>query len=235
MQVQQTSMPGDNGLAMSRTASSTSIQAADLSGPPPTPALVPPAKAKSVSPAPDAAPKHLPTEGAGAREVEDVLGVEKFIMHPASVYIVISEPKHQSEKFHWGIIVARGQQEGILYHCIFDGSRWELKIEENKDISADKTVILLLKVGNVPEVSRQWIEAIQECVTIANVPRTTVGDISCRTFALAATYELGNGGFINLYPSWNKLKGIEREAYQFAWHAGNLGRRLVVASQWSDL
>ncbi|EGD96958.1 hypothetical protein TESG_04382 [Trichophyton tonsurans CBS 112818] len=229
-------MPGDNGLAMSRTASSTSIQAADLSGPPPpTPALVPPAKAKSVSPAPDAAPKPLPTEGAGAGEVEDGLGAEKLIMHPTSVYIVISEPKHPSEKFHWGIIVARGQQEGILYHRIFDGSRWELKIEENKDISADKAVIILLKVGNVPDVSRQWIEAIHGCITTANVPWATMGDVSCRTFALAATYELGNGGFINIYPNWNKVKGIERESYQFAWHAGNLGRRLVVASQWSDL
>ncbi|EFR01820.1 hypothetical protein MGYG_04820 [Nannizzia gypsea CBS 118893] len=226
-------MPGDKDLVMSRTASSTSIQASELSGPVPMP--VPITQAKSESPAPDAAPEPKSTEAGGTGDAEDAVGAEMFSMHPRSVYVVVSEPKDMSEKFHWGIIIARSQKEGILYHRVFDGSQWELQIEENKNIPADQAVILLLRVGDVPEVSPQWITAIQECITAVNIPRTTMGAVTCRTFVLAVAYELGNGGFISLYPNWNTVKGIEREAYQFARHAGNLGRRLVVASQWSEL
>ncbi|KAM5434182.1 hypothetical protein MferCBS31731_006804 [Microsporum ferrugineum] len=226
---------------MSRSASSTSIHSvgpsgpSDLSGPAPTPALAAPAKSPSLETSSEAVSKPRPAEEEQARASESSYGAERFFMHPRSVYIVISERRNISEKFHWGIIVARSQREGLLYHRVFDGSQWTLEIEEHKDITADKAVLLILKVGDVPEVTPQWIEAIQQCITTANVPRTTMGAVTCRTFALAATYELGNGGFTRLYPNWNKARGIEQEAYQFAWYASTLGRRLVVSSQWSDL
>ncbi|KAF3481762.1 uncharacterized protein GIQ15_04521 [Arthroderma uncinatum] len=217
-------MLGDERPGMARSTSSTSVRGVLKET---TEPAVSPAKAEA---APQTAPKPAPEEGSSSEDKD-----AGFLMHPKGVYIVISENKHFTEKFHWGIIVARSQNEGILYHRVFDGSDWVLEIEEHKDIPADKSVMVILKVGDVPEVTPQWIEAIQECIVTAQVPRMTMGPVTCRTFALAAAYEMGNGGFTNLYPNWSKVKGIEREGNQFAWHASNLGRRLVVASQWCDL
>ncbi|KAK2806023.1 hypothetical protein FQN49_008812 [Arthroderma sp. PD_2] len=222
---------------MTRSMSSTSIHKDVPAVPGPTgpsgaaaeplvPVLLVPA---NPSPAAETAPKPEADteEGSSSTDKDD----PDFIMHPRSVYAVISKGRHVTEKFHWGIIIAHSQKEGILYHRVFDGNQWTLEIEENKDITVDKSVIVILKVGDVPDVTPQWTEAIQECIVPALCIITTLGPMNCRTFALAVIYEMGNGGFISLYPNWGRVKGIEHEGNQFASHAGKLKRRLVVSSQ----
>lgn len=51
------------------------------------------------------------------------------------------------------------------------------------------------------------------------------GDFTCRTWALAAAFELADGGFIGMEPSWDRIGKIETEAKFLAgdsWQSGEV-------------
>lgn len=83
----------------------------------------------------------------------------------------------------------------------------------------------------VPDITDEWMDAIKQCIRSTEVPGN---EFTCRTWALAAIYELANGGFIGMPPSWETIKNIEEEANDKAMEAILSNQKLIADSRLSS-
>ncbi|KAL1958689.1 hypothetical protein VTO42DRAFT_4032 [Malbranchea cinnamomea] len=110
-------------------------------------------------------------------------------------------------------------------------------ITELEDVSRSPGLLCALKIGALDDdnedaesLSDEWIAAVRECVRSAEVEDGE--QFSCRTWLLAAIYELANGGFISMVPDRARIaRTVEREARALARDAEILGTRLVSLSE----
>ncbi|EEQ88713.1 hypothetical protein RJZ56_003839 [Blastomyces dermatitidis] len=133
-------------------------------------------------------------------------------------------------KYHWGLLVAQTNTSGVLCHQALSGPNWKF-IVEIKDLSVSKSVLLALKVGYLEKTNDEWLSAMKSIIRNATVH----GELTCRTWALAALYELASAGFIDLDPNWDHVHGIEEEAKRLAEHARFTDTKFVQPSQSAKL
>lgn len=88
-----------------------------------------------------------------------------------------------------------------------------------------------LKVGNLEDVSEEWVGRVKECVRGASARVVDGEEFTCRTWLLGGVYELADGGFIGMIPDWGTVKFVEEEAGKLAGMAKGLGVRVVVESE----
>ncbi|KAK2857279.1 hypothetical protein FQN49_004858 [Arthroderma sp. PD_2] len=131
-------------------------------------------------------------------------------------------------QYHWGILIATSEKGGTLFHQTYDSQTWQFK-PEIKDITQSRSLLCALKLGVVEDNGGTWMNAIETCVRETKVS----GEFTCRTWALAAIFELADGGFIGLAPSWDTISKIETEAKFQAGDAYSSGDKTVKASKQS--
>ncbi|OAL68935.1 hypothetical protein A7D00_7191 [Trichophyton violaceum] len=122
--------------------------------------------------------------------------------------------------YHWGILIATSETGGTLFHQTYNKEMWSLAVEI-RNITRSRTLLCALKLGDVEDCSGTWMNAIEECLRQTKVE----GDFTCRTWALAAAFELADGGFIGMEPSWDRIGKIETEAKFLAgdsWQSGEV-------------
>lgn len=128
---------------------------------------------------------------------------------------------------------------------------WRL-VMQIEDVGSSPGLLCALQVGEVDDVTDEWMDAVKECVrSTATIPPTTTGNqhqhqqdeqneyhgekekeragigLSCRTWALAAVFELADGGFIGMAPERARLGVIELEAKMLARDTQMVGMRMV--------
>lgn len=160
------------------------------------------------------------------------LTVEKnglYILLSASTDIVPDKPNH-----HWALFLATTPTTGIFFHQVRSDTKWRLAIEP-KRLADCRGVVAVLKLGVVEDTSDEWIQRMKECVREARVESGS--ELTCRTWALAALYELASEGFIGMIADWGRIRHIELEAKCLAQDVGVNGERgvVVVRSKWSML
>lgn len=122
--------------------------------------------------------------------------------------------------YHWGILIATSETGGTLFHQTYNKETWSIAVEI-RNITRSRTLLCALKLGDVEDCSGTWINAIEACLRQIKVE----GDFTCRTWALAAAFELADGGFIGMEPSWDRIGKIETEAKFLAgdsWQSGEV-------------
>ncbi|KAK2766083.1 hypothetical protein FQN54_007598 [Arachnomyces sp. PD_36] len=133
------------------------------------------------------------------------------------------------DKYHWGLFVAQTEISGILFHQT-NGPDWKFVIEpENTTLS--ENLLAGLKLGVLEGSTEDWILSVKECVRGVSVDEGE--EFTCRTWALAAVYELGDCGFIGMMPDWGKVRFIEEEANRLARTALGMRVQMVVPSEMS--
>lgn len=153
---------------------------------------------------------------------EDTINVE-----PQGLYMLLYNTG-VCDKYHWGIFIATDTISGMLFHQALDGLEWKFVVEK-KVVEKSKELLAALKLGVVENLDDEWIAAIKTCVR----GTTVTGDFTCRTWALAALYELADGGFIGLAPSWPLMREIEEESKDLAFKAFFSNSKSVVRSEYS--
>ncbi|KAI1962406.1 hypothetical protein LOZ58_002747 [Ophidiomyces ophidiicola] len=116
-----------------------------------------------------------------------------------------------SNKYHWSLFVALDQESGIVFHQTLLGLKWKYTAEP-RNVSNSRSLLVALKLGVVEGVDDQWMAAIKDIIRQTEV----TGEFTCRTWALAALYNLADGGFIGLLPQWDDIQKIEQEAKDIA-------------------
>lgn len=122
--------------------------------------------------------------------------------------------------YHWGILIATSETGGTLFHQTYNQEKWNLTVEI-RDIARSRSLLCALKLGNVEDCSGTWMNAIEACLRQTKVE----GNFTCRTWALAAAFELADGGFIGMELSWDRIAKIETEAKFLAgdsWQSGTV-------------
>ncbi|KAM5456843.1 hypothetical protein MaudCBS49596_001084 [Microsporum audouinii] len=132
-------------------------------------------------------------------------------------------------KYHWGVLVATTETQGFLFHQNFSGTLWRYVVEP-KNITKSGRLLVALKLGVVPDVTDEWMGAMKNCIRSTEVPGS---EFTCRTWALAAVYELANCGFIGMLPDWEVIDKIEEEAKDLAIHALDTDQKYVAVSEQS--
>ncbi|EEP76254.1 predicted protein [Uncinocarpus reesii 1704] len=145
-------------------------------------------------------------------------------IEPKGLYIVLWNTG-MPDKYHWGLLVATDHESGILFHQTLIGFDWKYVVE-TKNVQYSKSLLVALKVGAVESIDDQWIAAIKTCVRETKV----TGLFTCRTWAMAALFDLADGGFIGLSPEWPKIQEIEQEAKDLGIHAYYGGVKTVTRS-----
>ncbi|GBF62394.1 hypothetical protein TMEN_4934 [Trichophyton mentagrophytes] len=174
-----------------------------------------------LSPAKPSPPGTNPKAPPTSSEYDNGLRVEA-----KNVYMVLSSTG-LPRKYHWGILIASNELGGLIFHQTLNGTIWRY-VAEFEDITRSTALLVVLKLGEVPDITAEWMDAIKQCIQAAEVP----GDgFSCRAWALAAVYELANCGFIGMEPSWEIVKKIEEEANDIAMDALFSNQKLVMDSQ----
>lgn len=104
-------------------------------------------------------------------------------------------------------------------------------VAEPEDVSRSPGLLCALKIGVLEDtLSEEWISAVKECVRAADVEDGE--EFSCRTWLLAAIYELAEGGFIDVFPHRKRIgRTVEREVRSLARDAQLLGTRMVSLSE----
>ncbi|KAI2086480.1 hypothetical protein LOZ36_003287 [Ophidiomyces ophidiicola] len=148
-------------------------------------------------------------------------------VEPKGVYLFIWDTGAKG-KFHWGLFVAQSESSGVLFHQLPIGKYWQL-LKAHEDVLTSEGLLAGLKVGELDDIGAEWLAAVEVCIRAATVdPRT---GLSCRSWALAALYELANGGFIWLDPEWPKIRIVEEEALRLAHDALAVGMQIISQSQ----
>jgi hypothetical protein len=100
-----------------------------------------------------------------------------------------------------------------------------------ENVAESPGLLCALKVGVLEHGSSEaWITAIKDCVCAADVEYGH--EFTCRTWALAALYELANGGFIGMVADRRKIADvIEKESRLLARDSEILGTRMVTQSE----
>lgn len=132
------------------------------------------------------------------------------------------------DKYHWGLLVATSDNSGIVFHKALFGAEWKLVIEP-KSLSETSDLLAALKLGVIEDISEKWIDRMKECVRGVRVQ----GELTCRTWALTALYELANEGFIGMIADWGRIRSIEQEAKFLAQDAWVTRAKFVTTSKWS--
>ncbi|EEQ28552.1 hypothetical protein McanMca71_005336 [Microsporum canis] len=127
--------------------------------------------------------------------------------------------------YHWGILIATGEKMGTLFHQTYNREMWHLAVEI-KDVTLSQSLLCALKLGAVEDYGGTWMNAIEACIRQTEVK----GEFTCRTWALAAVFELADGGFIGMDASWDKISEIETEAKFLAGDASYFDEVKVEAS-----
>ncbi|KAK2777359.1 hypothetical protein FQN53_002275 [Emmonsiellopsis sp. PD_33] len=145
------------------------------------------------------------------------------------LYLLLSSTELR-DKYHWGLLVAQNETGGILYHQVLSGLDWNF-IVGLTDLAAspDHNLLLALKIGIIEKTNDEWIQAIKACVRSVEVE----GQFTCRTWALAAVYQLASQGFIGMQPEWVNVFRIEEEAKRLAMDAYDLRTTIVIESEMS--
>ena len=143
------------------------------------------------------------------------------------LYMLLSN-KEIPDEYHWGLLVATDSASGIFFHRSLTGQEWKLVIE-NKNLAEASDLLAALKLGVVEDISDKWIQRMKESVREVRVQ----GELTCRTWALTALYELANEGFLGMMAEWDKIRSIELEAKYLAQDAWVAKRALVARSKWS--
>lgn len=132
-------------------------------------------------------------------------------------------------KYHWGLFIAKNDRLGVLFHQTLSGTSWQYIIE-NKNVAKSRSLLTALKIGVLPDSNDEWIDMVKSCIKDARVE----GDeFTCRTWALAALYEMASGGLIGLTVEWKKILDIEAEAKEAASNAKLIDVRIVTRSNLS--
>ncbi|KAF3491075.1 uncharacterized protein GIQ15_00592 [Arthroderma uncinatum] len=131
-------------------------------------------------------------------------------------------------QFHWGIFIAMSEKVGTLFHQTYDSQIWTFR-PEIRDITQSRSLLCALKLGVVEDNRGTWMNAIEACVRETEVK----GEFTCRTWALAAVFELADGGFIGMIPSWDVISNIETEARFLAGDSYTTGGTAVETSDYS--
>lgn len=124
------------------------------------------------------------------------------------------------DRYHWGLLVATSEQSGILFHE---------ELIEPKNLAETRDLLAALKLGIVEDTSDEWMDRMKECIRGVRVQ----GELSCRTWALTAVYELANEGFIGMMAEWGRIRSIELEAKYLAQDAWVTRDLSVTRSKWS--
>ncbi|KAK2788906.1 hypothetical protein FQN51_002859 [Onygenales sp. PD_10] len=145
------------------------------------------------------------------------------------LYLLLSSTELRDE-YHWGLLVAQSEASGILYQQALAGLDWKFIVEPT-DLAAspDHNLLLALKIGIIEKTNDEWIQAIKACVRSVEVE----GQFTCRTWALAAVYQLASQGFIGMQPEWVNVFRIEEEAKRLAMDAYDLRTTIVIESEMS--
>ncbi|KAK2748136.1 hypothetical protein FQN57_001260 [Myotisia sp. PD_48] len=143
------------------------------------------------------------------------------------IYVILRTTPIES-KYRWSIFVARSDTQGIGTHQKDDKETWRYVMDPAMEISESEDLLVALKVGVLDDVTDDWMDAVEFCLAQTKVSRNTT--FSGRTWAMAAVYELADGGFIDLQPDWNGIAKIEMEAQKLAGEAASKGSRIVKSS-----
>ncbi|KAK2811060.1 hypothetical protein FQN50_002395 [Emmonsiellopsis sp. PD_5] len=146
------------------------------------------------------------------------------------LYLLLSSTELR-DKYHWGLLVAQSETSGIHYHQALSGLDWKFIVEPT-DLAAPPEhhhLFLALKIGIIEKTNDEWIQAIKACVRSVEVE----GPFTCRTWALAAVYQLASQGFIGMQPEWVNVFRIEEEAKRLAMDAFDLRTTIVLESEMS--
>ena len=131
---------------------------------------------------------------------------------------------------------------------------WHL-VMQIEDVGSSPGLVCALQVGMVDDVTDEWMDAMKECVRSTTIPTSSSSassptdhhrpdspdnknrksglkekealGFSCRTWALAAVFELADGGFIGMVPDRARLGVIELEAKMLARDTQMVGMRMV--------
>ncbi|KAM5436331.1 hypothetical protein MferCBS31731_006024 [Microsporum ferrugineum] len=95
-----------------------------------------------------------------------------------------------------------------------------------RDVTLSQSLLCALKLGAVEDYGGTWMNAIEACIRQTEVK----GEFTCRTWELAAVFELADRGFIGMDASWNKISEIETEAKFLAGDASYFDEVKVEAS-----
>ncbi|OJD17608.1 hypothetical protein AJ78_02307 [Emergomyces pasteurianus Ep9510] len=134
------------------------------------------------------------------------------------------------DKYHWGLFVAQTNITGVVYHQALAGLEWKF-ITETADVTESHHLLLILRIGVIDGVNDEWIQAIKSCVRGVEVEE----EFTCRTWLLAAVYQLALEGYIGLQPDWKCVHKIEEEAKRLAQDAFDMGTSIVVDSELNAL
>ncbi|OAX85362.1 hypothetical protein ACJ72_00251 [Emergomyces africanus] len=134
------------------------------------------------------------------------------------------------DRYHWGLFVAQNKITGVVYHQALAGLEWKF-ITETADVTKSPHLLLVLKIGMIDGVNDEWIQAIETCVREVEVEE----EFTCRTWLLAAVYQLALQGYIGLQPDWDCVHKIEEEAKRLAQDAFDMGTSIVVDSELNAL
>ncbi|KAK2813965.1 hypothetical protein FQN50_000366 [Emmonsiellopsis sp. PD_5] len=134
-----------------------------------------------------------------------------------------------ANKYHWGLVIAQTNTSGVLYHQTLSGVQWRF-VMENKNLSLSKSILVALKVGVLEKTNDEWLAAVKGIVRDVTVKD---GNLTCRTWALAALYELASAGFIGMQPNWIHIHEIEEEAKKLAEDSKLFSAKFVLPSRQS--
>ena len=129
-------------------------------------------------------------------------------------------------KCHWALCIAMDDTSGLLFQQALFGMDWKFIMENNNVILTDDP-LGALKLGSVESIDDEWLKRITQCL------RGTVieGEFTCRTWALAALYELANEGFIGMIADWGTIREIEQEAQDLVLAVWTAEQKIVRRSQ----
>ncbi|EFR04237.1 hypothetical protein MGYG_07244 [Nannizzia gypsea CBS 118893] len=127
--------------------------------------------------------------------------------------------------YHWGVLIATSEKTGAFFHQKRNRDKWTLALEI-ENISTSLNLLCALKIGAVEDCSSSWMSAIEACMRQTEVR----GYLTFRTWALAAAFELADGGFIGMLPSWDEIAKVDAEAKVLAGDACSDGNVKVGTS-----
>lgn len=104
------------------------------------------------------------------------------------VYIILYEINGEKDKYHWAILVATTQTSRVLFHQVNRDGSASFTYEKvvNKVPTHSVSLLCLLKIGVVKNITDETINAFEQCVLRARVQ----GQLTCRTWVLGAVAQL---------------------------------------------
>ncbi|KAI5291594.1 hypothetical protein KEM54_003187 [Ascosphaera aggregata] len=134
------------------------------------------------------------------------------VYQPNGLYVALYAPKTPGEReYEWGLLISVDEASCHLMTQRWEDNKWRFSVEsfDMKDVEG---LVVAMKVGTFDSVDEDWIGGIRKCIE----PAKPKGELTDRSWALQAIYELAAAGFIDLFPKWPEVFKIEKKILAIA-------------------